>query len=150
VLQTLKWEAITIGVLLVECAGAGHYGCKSHTDVAVGSYLAERGLVQLGSYRARHDLWDPKPKPKPKLNPNPNSNPPTLSLSLSLSLSLTLPIPLTPTRHDIWDLVFVNASHLNLNLTAWQGSGHTEWAKLYNPLAKAGPSGSSRSELACR
>ena len=29
VLQTLNWEALTIGVLLVECAGAGHYGCKA-------------------------------------------------------------------------------------------------------------------------
>ena len=98
VLQTLNWEALTIGVLLVECAGAGHYGCKArshpypypcpypyHTtsnpsptpkpnqarsDVAIGSYLAERGLVQLGSYRARHDNPIPslpQPQPNPKL-----------------------------------------------------------------------------------
>ena len=31
VLQTLNWEALTIGVLLVECAGAGHYGCKARS-----------------------------------------------------------------------------------------------------------------------
>ena len=78
VLQTLNWDVLTIGVLLVECSGAGHYGCRSSSDVAIGSFLAARGLVQLGSYRA---------------------------------------------RHDIWDLVFVNASHLNLDLAAWQGAG---------------------------
>ena len=91
VLQTLNWEALTIGVLLVECAGAGHYGCKSRSDVAIGSYLAKRGLVQLGSYRARHDILslpqpNSKPKPKPKPNPYPNPSP-----------TPTHPNPLPPT-----------------------------------------------------
>ena len=37
------------------------------------------------------------------------------------------------TRHDIWDLVFVNVSHLrvHLNLTAWQGSGRAQWGAKY-------------------
>ena len=81
VLQTLNWDMLTIGVLLVECSGAGHYGCMSRTDVAISSFVVERGLVELGSFRA---------------------------------------------RHDIWDLVFVNSSHLKLNMTAWQGSGRAE------------------------
>ena len=43
---------------------------QARSDVAIGSYLAERGLVQLGSYRARHDnpipsLPSPGPSPSP-------------------------------------------------------------------------------------
>ena len=90
--------------------------------MAIGSYLAKRGLVQLGSYRARHDSLDPHPhhpKPKPSPNPNPSPNP-------TLPKPDPYPRPYI-TRHDIWDLVFVNASHLHLNLTAWQGSGRAQW-----------------------
>ncbi len=94
--------------------------------MAIGSYLAKRGLVQLGSYRARHDSLDPhphRPKPKPSPNPNPSPNP-------TLPKPYPYPQPYI-TRHDIWDLVFVNASHLHLNLTAWQGSGRAQWGAKY-------------------
>ena len=96
--------------------------------MAIGSYLAKRGLVQLGSYRARHDSLDPhphRPKPKPSLNPNPSPNP-------TLPKPYPYPQPYI-TRHDIWDLVFVNVSHLrvHLNLTAWQGSGRAQWGAKY-------------------
>ena len=48
VLQTLNWEALTIGVLLVECAGAGHYGCKSRSMVKL-QCLSSAPVPPLGA-----------------------------------------------------------------------------------------------------
>ena len=50
--------------------------------MAIGSYLAERGLVQLGSYRARHD------NPIPSL-PSLTATP-ALSLALAPALALVV------------------------------------------------------------
>ena len=58
VLQTLDWNVLTLGVLLIECTSSGGQGCKSKQDEAIGTYLSDRGLTRLGAFRARHDIWD--------------------------------------------------------------------------------------------
>ena len=55
VLQTLYWDRLSLGVLIVECK---RLGCTDKQDDAVAELLGRKVLTWVGTLRARHDIWD--------------------------------------------------------------------------------------------
>eukprot|EP00966_Prymnesium_polylepis_P072417 1681615-Prymnesium_polylepis.1 len=58
VLETLDWSSFSVHVMLVECYGAGHYGCLHSEDERIILFLQARGVGLMSAFRTRHDIWN--------------------------------------------------------------------------------------------
>jgi hypothetical protein len=58
VLETLDWSSFSVHVMLVECYGAGQYGCLHSEDERIIQFLQARGVGLMSAFRTRHDIWN--------------------------------------------------------------------------------------------